>query len=139
MSNSTGGTESCFPVRLFTARKFWHQLNKLKSGTLPYTSLTQSIKLCSSITGASWFLLDSYLAELGLGVHKDLAHFALEVLAGHPDAAFAAQTFALAAGASGHHFAPASRQNAVTFQHQFVLCTWWREHRVLSIATGHIK
>lgn len=73
------------------------------------------------------FLVDTYLAELGLRVHKDLAHFTLKVLAGHPDAAFAGQPLALAARASRHHLPPASRQNAVTFKHQLVLRTWWRE------------
>lgn len=67
---------------------------------------------------------DPYLAKLGLGVHKDLTHFTLKVLAGHPDAAFAAQPLALAAHARRHHFPSASRQNTVTFQHQFVLCAW---------------
>lgn len=71
--------------------------------------------------------MSSHLAKLGLRVHKDLTHFTLKVLAGHPDAAFAAQPLALAAGARCHYFPPASRQNAVTLQHQFVLCTWWRE------------
>lgn len=62
------------------------------------------------------------LAQLGLRVHKDLTHFTLEVLAGNPDAAFAAQPLALAACTSCHHFPPASWQNTVTLQHQFVLC-----------------
>lgn len=70
-----------------------------------------------------------YLAQLGLRVHKDLTHFTLEVLAGHPDAAFAAQPLALAPSTSRHHLPPAPRQNTVTFQHQFVLCTWWRESK----------
>lgn len=67
---------------------------------------------------------DLHLAQLGLRVHKDLTHFTLEVLAGHSDAAFAAKPLALASCTSCHHLPPASRQDAVTFQHQFVLCTW---------------
>jgi len=51
----------------------------------------------------------------------------MKVLAGHPDAAFARQPLALAAGAGRHHLPPAPGQNTVTFQHQLVLCTWWRE------------
>lgn len=75
---------------------------------------------------------DPYLAKLSLRVHKDLTNFTLKVLAGHPNTAFAAQPLALAAHASCHHFPPASRQNAVTFQHQFVLCTWRRESSELA-------
>ena len=74
--------------------------------------------------------IDPYLAKLSLRVHKDLTHFTLKVLAGHPDAAFAAQPLAFAARTSSHHFPPAPRQNTVTFQHQFVLCTWCKEQRV---------
>lgn len=70
---------------------------------------------------------DTYLAKLGLRVHKNLTHFTLIVLAWHPDTAFASQPLALAARTSCHHLPPAPRQNTVTFQHQFVLCTWWRE------------
>lgn len=70
--------------------------------------------------------VDLHLAQLGLGVHDDLTHFTLEVFAGQPDAAFVAQPLALAAGASSRHLPSASGQDAVTLQHQFVLCTWWR-------------
>ena len=73
--------------------------------------------------------INIYLAQLGLGVHKDLAHFTLEVLAGHPDAAFAAQPLALAPGTGGHHLPPAPRQDTVTLQHQFVLRAWRTEQR----------
>lgn len=41
-----------------------------------------------------------HLAELGLRVHEDLTHFTVEALAGNPNAAFAAQPLALAAGSS---------------------------------------
>lgn len=85
------------------------------------------------------FFFYPYLTKLGLRVYKDLTHFTLKVLAGHPDTAFAAQPLALATRTSCHHFPPASRQNAVAFQHQFVLCTWWREWRVDRFVVNLIK
>lgn len=79
---------------------------------------------------------DPHLAQLGLRVHKDLTHFTLEVLAGHPDTTFAAKPLALAACTSCHHLPPASRQDTMTFQHQFVLCTWWGEQDNWQVCCG---
>lgn len=66
----------------------------------------------------------SYLAELRLRVHDDLADLALKGLARHADAALAAQPLVLA-DASRRHFASAPGQNVVTLQDQFVLCAWF--------------
>lgn len=69
-----------------------------------------------------------YLAQLCFRVDKDLAHFTLKVLAGETDAAFRSEPLAFTASTSRDYLPSASRQNAVTFQHQFVLGAWWRQH-----------
>jgi len=67
-----------------------------------------------------------YLAELSLGVDEDLAHLALEALAGHAHAALGGQPLALAGGAGRHRLAPAARLHGLAVQHQLVLGAWER-------------
>lgn len=85
-----------------------------------------SLKLCVSQGKCTSEAQCCYLFELGLGVHVDLAHLAVERLVLDVDAALVADSLGFVP-CPGQQFPPAAPQlGAVSFQHGFVLGTWGR-------------
>lgn len=85
-----------------------------------------SPKLCVSQGKRTAEAQCHYLFELGLGVHVDLAHLAVERLVLDVDAALVADSLGFVP-CPGQQFPPAAPQlGAVSFQHGFVLGTWGR-------------
>lgn len=62
-----------------------------------------------------------YLGELGLRVDVDLAHFAVEALVAHAQAALVGQSLAFTCGPGGQCLPSSPWQHALSLQHQFVL------------------
>lgn len=92
--------------------------------TLQGPSGTHTLNPCTPTPGAQALPGHRHLLELGLGVHVDLAHLAVERLVLDIDAALVPDPLGLVP-CPGEQLAPASPQlGAVTFQHRLVLGAW---------------